>query len=152
METLSKEEKLKAYQKAYYQANKEKIVAQARKRRQENPQKDAEYRAKKRERLGEDGYRAYNREKNKRCKERDPEKHKRLKHIYYENNKDKYAKWSKKAMNKRVEAMPDNYIKRIILWDTDKSIEVPEALIAAKRLEILIKRRIKDENSNTIKR
>ena len=45
---------------------------------------------------------------------------------------------------RKVERLSDAYVKQLL----HIKVDVPQALIEAKRLEILIKRRVKNENSN----
>jgi len=95
-----------------------------------------------------------------------PEKYKAYTKKYYNLYADKlketYKQWAalnKEALRKsnkqyrklRVGELHDGYIK-FLLNNKNKTnlVDIPQALIEVKRLQILIKRRVKNENSNSI--
>ncbi len=95
-----------------------------------------------------------------------PEKWKAYSKAHYDRHRDelieKTKEWAKRnkaylsEQNKHygryaVDNLVDRYIKYLIKGKGWLEISaIPEALIEVKRLQILINRRIKDENSNTI--
>lgn len=153
-----------AYRKAYYQANKEKQLARMKEYYQANRDKclaatkawiDAN---KERVKQCKAEYHKNNKalitERHKKwlknLKETNPEKVKAMHKADYIKYKEYYDKLNNAASKKRVQELPDAYIRQVLMWNTDKNIEIPQMLIEAKRLEILIKRRVKNEISNNI--
>jgi hypothetical protein len=65
-------------------------------------------------------------------------------------NKEYVAERQKIYGKRKVDELHHKYVLYLLRGKKYlKNIEVPDVLVEAKRLEILIKRRIKDENSNT---
>ena len=141
-------EKQLAYMKAYYQANKEKCVAATKAWIEANKERvkkcKAEYQKNNKALITE-----RHKKWKARLKETNPEKYKAMRKADYVKYKEYYDKQNNIASKQRVQDMPDAYIRQIILWDMDKTIQIPQSMIEAKRLEILIKRRIKNEECNT---
>ncbi len=137
-------EKQKAYALAYYQANKDKCTALNKAWRALNPE-----RVKKIKATYQQNNQALSNQRHSKWRANlratNPEKYKAMKKADYIKYKDSYDAANRKACANRVRDLPDLYVKYIILWNSDSSIEIPQALIEAKRLQILIKRRLKDE-------
>jgi hypothetical protein len=85
----------------------------------------------------------------KNCYERNRQKYIARTKAWYEDNKEYVAKKQKVYNRNRVDKLQDPYVKSLIKGKGELSIDdIPKALIEVKRLEILIKRRVKNENSN----
>ena len=66
-------------------------------------------------------------------------------------NKEYIAEQQRIANRKRVDTLHDRYVKYLIRGKRKGGLtidDIPDVLVEAKRLEILIKRRVKNENSN----
>lgn len=158
----------RAYQRAWYKNNQEKRVASRKKHYEKNKEViNARTRAKR----TTDEFRA------QRRATRDLEKNKISCRKYYANNyeskikprhdvyysrpeviervkeahrKDYLTKGIERNKRKIAEVTP-KYVRELLRQDgTLKGVPIPDALIEVKRLEILIKRRVKNENSNNI--
>lgn len=142
-------EKQKAYMKAYYEANKDKCLAATKAWMDSNKERvkkvKAEYQQKNKEIIAQ---------RHKKwlmtLRETNPEKYKAMKKAGYEKYKEWHDTYNREASRKRVKQLPDAYIKYVILWNSDKTIEIPQGMIEAKRLQILINRRVKNEERNSI--
>jgi hypothetical protein len=66
-------------------------------------------------------------------------------------NKEYVAEQQRIANRKMVDNLQDRYVKLLIRGKKKGALSIdniPDVLVEAKRLEILIKRRVKNENSN----
>jgi hypothetical protein len=157
----------KEYMKSYYEANKKTLnkrprsdqekrsaVQRSKEWKKANPEKvkinNARYRAKYKEELN-----ARHRERDKRISAENPD--------YFKNRSAEFRKqnpkWCEEYFHnyraRHKEEASDLYIKRLFnkrLPKERRLYDLPTALIEAKRLQIFINRRIKNENSNTTKK
>jgi hypothetical protein len=134
-------EKVRATRKRYYQENKEKILA-----RQKN-EHTKEYNKK---------YYLEHSEKSKAraslWRKENPEYAKAISRAWREAHPEQKKLSAREYAKKQRAKLSDSYIKAIFNHSIGGSIvvnNIPKELIEAKRLQILINRRIKDENSNT---
>jgi hypothetical protein len=153
--------------KSYYEANKKTLnkrprsdqekrsaVQRSKEWKKANPEKvkinNARYRAKYKEELN-----ARHRERDKRISAENPD--------YFKNRSAEFRKqnpkWCEEYFHnyraRHKEEASDLYIKRLFnkrLPKERRLYDLPTALIEAKRLQIFINRRIKNENSNTTKK
>ena len=121
-------EKVRAYKKAWYEANPEKLRAAEKAYREANPEKV---------RAAEKAYREANPEKVRACKkayrEANPEKARAAVKAYREANPEK-VRAAEKAYRDRY---PDAYVA--------KAFQCPQELIELKRINLLIKREIRNQ-------
>lgn len=158
---LTEEERKAAYSKKYRERNRAKIYAQQKAWREKNNDKvklyRVEYAKENKEALSEKGrrYRAANRDKaNARSKAHYKEnKGKWLSYSleWRKKNRVKYLDAKKKLSKKRIDNMDDIYIKElltnhgsILTFDS-----IPQSLIEAKRLELQMKRYIKEQENGS---
>ncbi len=124
--------------KKYYKANKEKLLEQNKKYREENKEKESK-RAKK--------YREANKEiileKEKKYREENKEKERKRAKKYNKANKEKLSERRKRD----AENLTDYYVVRFIIENSNLTPkDIPQELIEAKRELIKINRFIKKEN------
>jgi hypothetical protein len=147
-------DRLKEYSKSYYSAEEVKIRNRAsvklwKKNNPEIVKKAAErYRVKHREEIN-----ARHREREKRLSDTDP-------NYYYNKNikaKQKNPEWFKQYVKtyhaKHRQELTGQYVMQLFNKRVPKErkiYDVPQALIEAKRIQLLIKRRVKNENDNNI--
>ena len=84
--------------------------------------------------------------------DRDPKKHRAKSAAWYKANKELVAEKNIVYNRNRVDKLKDHYVISLIKGKGGKLTDIPKALIEVKRLEILIKRRVKNENSNDTKK
>lgn len=75
-----------------------------------------------------------------------PEKVREKRRKYEQLNKE----WLLAADKRYRDALADGYVKALLFKGMTSKIDIPQSLIEAKRLQVLLKRRSKDENSNNI--
>lgn len=64
---------------------------------------------------------------------------------YYANNKQKGKDHAKRSLKRAVEALDDTYIKQLLVKYTSlKRSNIPQELVDLKRLEMSIKRKVKE--------
>ena len=165
-------EEARAYQRAYYQANKERIKAQVKEFNVKNPDYMKEYYKANKEKIKENRkvYQVANREKiTAKYKEwrhkafaEDPEKirKQRREKKAREKARDpaaynaKMAKYNINAQKKMVAELTDSYVRQRISRENDdgprkiSSKDIPQSLVEAKRLQLLILRKLKNEKDN----
>ena len=125
-----KREREKARQKKYRVENREKVSAFQKKWRAENREKQQRY------------FRAY-REKNSKILNTKSTK-------YYYEHKEAARKRQNKHFRKGIECLSDRYVKKLLIQNSTLTIsDIPQLLIEAKRLEIKIKRYIKEQEDGT---
>lgn len=135
-------EKVRARSRKYYQENKERILA-----RQNNEHTKAYFK----------GY--YLKHKDEICsraaawRKDNPEYAKAISKRWRKNHPDSHRDSTRAHATKQRDTLGDSYIKQI-LNNRKKGVNrihnIPAVLIELKRLELLIKRRIKDEDSNRV--
>ena len=146
-------EKLAAYRKKYYDKNKKYLLAQQRVSRNTD-----EFRAHRRatrdlekNKISCRKYYAENYET--KIKPRHAEYYSRpevIERKKISSHKDYITKGIERNKRKIADVTP-KYVRELLRQDgTLKGVPIPEALIEVKRLQILIKRRVKNENSNSI--
>jgi hypothetical protein len=73
-----------------------------------------------------------------------PEKVKEKNREWRQLNKE----WLNELNRKQIADLSDKYVKTLLFKGKVSKVDIPQELIEAKRLEVLIKRRLKDEDSN----
>lgn len=158
-----------AYAKAYYQLRKEKIKQRQKEYYAENKTKWKEYvrawRLANPEKYKEQCKRygtKHKAEKNEYCRKRmqawrlaNPELNKLKKKEDYLKHKARRDAYTAAYSKQMVEQVTDVYVRRLLTKKETRAAlleTIPQALIEAKRLQILIRRRVEDEERNTVKR
>lgn len=114
-------DKVNFYAREYYKRNKERCL-----------KRGSEYRERNRD---------YFNLKNKEWRGKNKEKYDSLHKEWLANNKDKVKGYRKKYKNDIVRNLSDGYVKQLLEL---KGCEIPVGMIEAKRLQILINRKIKE--------
>lgn len=175
METVDlerKKEEARAYRRAYYQANKERIKELVKKFNAKNPDYMKQYYQANKEKIKENRkkYLAENREKIS-AKQREqrhaafaeaPDKIRAQRRAKKARQKAKdpkafnakMAKYNVNAQKKMVAELTDSYVRQRLARDPKdgprkiSAKDIPQSLVEAKRLQLLILRRMKDEEHN----
>lgn len=137
-------DRVKARGRKYYQENKEKIL-----QRQKGEGTKAYMRS---------YYLAHKDEIDTRVKswaKQHPEEARLRRAKWRESHREQHRESARSFATKVRTELRDGYIKQIFnnsIGNKNNTVEIPKELIEAKRLQILIKRRVKDEERNTVKR
>lgn len=169
-------EEIRAYQRAYYRANREKLLAQAAERYKADPEARYAYHKKWKEEHKEQhnavrkAYREANRERlnaqalaaaHRRFAENpEAERARRRATKAKIKAKDpqtwnaKQLKWNRASQMKMVAELTDGYVRQRLARENDDSPrkvsakDIPQSLVEAKRLQLLILRSLKNEEHN----
>ena len=165
-------EEARAYQRAYYQANKERIKAMVKEFHKNNPDYMKEYYQANKEKIAinREVYRAANKEKiaaqQREWRHKDfaenPDKVRAQRRAKKAKQKAKdpaaynamMAKSNVRTQKKMVAELTDSYVRQKLARDPQdgprkiSAKDIPQSLVEAKRLQLLILRRMKDEKHN----